>query len=173
MARVAEIFQRLRAAWLDLIGPDRSPPYVGEYETSNRLQRSLAHVIGADSQFSRFIRATPWAALHVSPVPLSDAEAIKTGDCVATTWTDLGGVYDYLEWETLMVDYVPVRYAELSLDGSAVIARVVAETFGYVYDGAAHDALSVFRAVCRFRYVRLADAGAATGPYAAYRWPKR
>jgi hypothetical protein len=63
---MAERLQRLWGTILDLIGIDRSPPWLGEYETSNKLQRSLSHIVIQDGQNSRLVKGTTDGAVHVA-----------------------------------------------------------------------------------------------------------
>ena len=67
---VRERAQRLWGAVLDLVGIDRDPPWIGEYEASNRLQRSLCHVVIQDGQNSRLVKGTADGVVEVAAGPV-------------------------------------------------------------------------------------------------------
>ncbi len=68
MTDVPEQLQVFLDESLDVVGLTRDPLWVGQYKASNVLQRSLAHLVGYDGQFSRPLLCTTGGVLYVNDV---------------------------------------------------------------------------------------------------------
>ncbi len=82
-----EITQGLIAPQLDLIGMERSPDWIGNYQTSNVLVNTLAHLVATDGRFSRLVRCDEDSIL---PVRIRDGDGTYLADVDATGELNVG-----------------------------------------------------------------------------------
>jgi len=64
MSDVPEVIQSLFDNRLDMLLPKRDPAFVGQYQISNRLVNSLAHMVGTDGVASHLVAADPFGNLR-------------------------------------------------------------------------------------------------------------
>ena len=107
------LLQRIQTSVLDLVAVERSPGFVGDYQVSNELVNTLAHLVGQDGVASRLLRICPDGRLAVMPpswgmIP----ETVRTGALTSTAP------------ETLYFDTAEHRLVRISAGDAAGIIRV-------------------------------------------------
>lgn len=95
MPPVPEILQEIRAHVLDLVDVVRIPAYVGQYQTSNQLTNTLAHLVAKQGAGSRLLSADDVGRLRVVS---AEAEwEVEAGGYVrpaADSWTEVYNTAD-------------------------------------------------------------------------------
>ena len=99
---VPEIIQRLWGTILDLVIPDRSPRWIGEYQTTNRLVRTLAQLVAQDGTHARLLKCDSSGRLYVlteagTDLPVSDYHLVTapTGQAELTVTSETPDGYDF------------------------------------------------------------------------------
>jgi len=94
MSEVPEVIQSLFDNRLDMLLPRRDPAFVGQYQISNRMVNSLAHLVGTDGMASHLVAADSFGNLRSRIVDADGVNKLKvdtTGNLHAGIWA--GDIY--------------------------------------------------------------------------------